>query len=337
MTLTVRGVATALAVGFAVYFAARGIWWIVQPTAPLLLVTAIAIYVAVVLMAILMHVAIDVRMPLWTATLALISAVVIPPLVTLSMDPGARAAPFATWYIGGLGLLAVVCVVRRRYWVGWAILGVLVVAASVALGIEDAFTLGVVGSIVWVVVAHLLVMFWERAVRDTERLAGIQQAVSAWHATQQVRQRERRVRTQFALAVAGPILTRTVAARGALTDEERLAARLAEGQLRDELRGANLLNDAVRSAITQARRRGVAVTVFDEGGLEGVSESRRAEIRDELADVLTTAKTGRLIIRAARDVKTAVTVVGRTGSGVSQDDDAVDLWHEIMREPAESG
>lgn len=167
--------------------------------------------------------------------------------------------------------------------------------------------------------------------RDTERLAEIQQAVSAWHATQRVRQRERRLRTQFALAVAGPVLSRVVAARGVLDEQERMDARLAEGRLRDELRGADLLNDAVRNAIEAARRRGVVVTVFDEGGFDGIDETRRELIRDELAVVLSRAQTARLIIRSARDPRVAVTVVGRAGSRASGDDDAVDLWHEIPR------
>ena len=207
----------------------------------------------------------------------------------------------------------------------------LVVTASAYLGFVVALNLGLVGSIMWVVVAGLLVMFWDRAVRDTERLAEIQQAVSAWHATQRVRQRERRLRTQFALAVAGPVLSRVVAARGVLDEQERMDARLAEGRLRDELRGADLLNDAVRNAIEAARRRGVVVTVFDEGGFDGIDETRRELIRDELAVVLSRAQTARLIIRSARDPRVAVTVVGRAGSRASGDDDAVDLWHEIPR------
>ena len=215
--------------------------------------------------------------------------------------------------------------------VGWLTLGILIVSASAYLGVGVALSLGLVGSIMWVAVARLLVMFWDRAVRDTERLAEIQQAVSAWHATQRVRQRERRLRTQFALAVAGPVLSRVVAARGDLTDQERFDARLAEGRLRDELRGADLLNDAVRNAIEAARRRGSVVTVFDEGGFDEIDEERRREIRDELAVVLERAHTGRLIIRSARDPRVAVTVVGRAGSRSSGDDDAVDLWHEIPR------
>lgn len=331
MNRTVRSVATSLAVGFALYFVARGVWWIEQPTAPLLMVLAIALYLAVVNLAILGHPA-TVRMPLWTALLALATSAAVPALVTLSLAPSDRTAPFATWYIGALGLLAVVCVVRRRPVIGWAALAVLVASASVPLGIVVALNLGVVGSIMWVAVAQLLVMFWDRAVRDTERLAEIQQAVSAWHATQRVRQRERRLRTQFALAVAGPVLSRVVATRGVLDEEERLEARLAEGRLRDELRGAELLNDDVRNAIEAARRRGASVTVFDEGGLDGVGESRRMEIRDELAAVLMSAGDGRIIIRSGRDPVVAVTVVGRAGLR-SSDEDAVDLWHEITREP----
>lgn len=336
MNRTVRSVATSLAVGFAMYFAARGVWWIEQPSAPLLMVAAIGLYLVVVNAAILWDSATSVRMPLWVALVTLASSVLIPILVTLSLDPLTLTAPFATWYIGALGLMGIVCIVRRRFVIGWLVVLILVVASSAFLGFFVALSLGLVGSFMWVAVAHLLVMFWDRAVRDTERLAGIQQAVSAWHATQQVRQKERRLRTQFALAVAGPVLSRAVASRGALDAEERLQARLAEGRLRDELRGADLLNDAVRDAIEDARRRGAVVTVFDEGGLADVDEVRRAVIRDELAWVLREADAERWIIRAARDPVTAVTVVGRAGSGGQSDDDAVDVFHEIPREVPEN-
>lgn len=330
MRRTVRSITTALALGFAIYFAARGIWWTVQPTAPLLMVAAIALYLAATLTGVLAGAANSIRMPAGPAVLALAASVVVPSLVSLSLPPAVRGAPFATWYIGAVGLLAVVCIVRRRLLCGWVMLAVLILSTSIYMGAGNAFTLGLVGSITWVVVAQLLVLFWDRAVHDTERLADIQRAVSAWNATQLVRQRERRVRAQLALAVAGPVLSRTVASRGELTEQERLDARLAEGTLRDELRGASLLNDAVRQAITDARRRGTRVTVFDEGGLDGLDEVRVGQIRDELAGVVASARSNRVIIRAGRDDVVAVTVVGRAAGG-AHDDDAVDLWHEIRR------
>lgn len=334
MNRSVRSVATSLAVGFAVYFAARAVWWTVQPTAPLLMVAAILLYLVVVVTTVLLEAPSGPQLPRWWGVIVVVVAAVIPVMATESLSPAHRTAPFATWYIGALGLLAVVCVVRRRAIAGWLVLVALAVSSSVCIGPLVSLELGLVGSMMWTVVAQLLVLFWDRAVHDTEHLADIQQAVSAWHATQLVRQRERRVRVKYALAVAGPVLARTVAARGLLTDEDRLEARLAEGRLRDELRGASLLNDAVREAIQQARVRGAAVTVFDEGGLDELDENRRAEIRDELARVLMSAEAGRVIIRAARDPHTAVTVVGRSGSGGSSDEDSVGLWHEIPRERA---
>ncbi|BDZ37746.1 hypothetical protein GCM10025863_03600 [Microbacterium suwonense] len=325
-----RSMTTALALGFALYFAARAIWWTEQPAVPLLLVAAIVLYLAAVLTAVLASSADGVRMPMGAAVLALISSAVVPTLASLALEREMRGAPFATWYIGAVGLLAVVCIVRRHAVCGWVALGALIVSASAYMGIVDAFTLGLVGSITWVVVAQLLVIFWERAVRDTEKLADAQQAVSAWHATQVVRQRERRVRAQRALAIAGPVLTRTVASHGHLNEQEKLEARLAEGTMRDELRGGILLNDAVRQAISDARRHGAVVTVFDEGGLEGTDDARLDEIRDELASVVASARSNRVIIRAGRDDQVAVTVVGRAAGG-AHDDDAVDLWHEIRR------
>ncbi|HCS60532.1 MAG TPA: hypothetical protein DIW46_03910 [Microbacterium sp.] len=332
MNRSVRSVATSLAIGFSVYFAARAVWWIVQPTAPLLMVAAILLYLVVMVATVLLESTAGAEMPTAWAVVVVIAAAVIPTMVSVSLLPAHRTEPFATWYIGALGLLSVVCIVRRQCLAGWVVLAALAVASSIYLGPLVALELGLVGSITWTVVAQLLVIFWDRAVHDTERLADIQQAVSAWHATQLVRQRERRVRVKYALAAAGPVLTRTVASRGHLSADERVEAGLAEGRLRDELRGASLLNDAVREAIRDARLRGITVTVFDEGGLEELDEERRAEIRNELADVLTHAEASRVIIRAARDAHTALTVVGRSGAGASSDDDSVGLWHEIPRE-----
>ncbi len=332
MNRSVRSVATALAVGFTMYFAARAVWWTVQPTEPLLMVAAILLYLAVVITAVLIEAPGGARMPVGWGGVAVITGIVIPVMVNASLLPFHRTAPFATWYIGGIGVLSVVCIVRRRPVMGWLVLVVLAISSAVFIGPFVALELGLVGSLTWALIAQLLVLFWDRAVRDTAHLADIQRAVSAWHATQLVRQRERRVRVQYALAAAGPVLARTVASHGRLTDAERHDARMAEGRLRDELRGASLLNDSVRSAIRDVRLRGIAVTVFDEGGLDELDEHRRGEIRDELAEVLTSADAERIIIRAARDAHAAVTVVGRTGAGDSSDEDAVGLWHVIPRE-----
>lgn len=331
MRLTVRIVATALALVFACYFAARALLWTAPPPRPLLVVLAVVVYLASFAVIAIVGAGRAVQMPRWAALLALGSAVAVPQLTNLGLDPGTLLAPYATWYIGSLGLTGVVCIVRRRPLAGWLVLLLLTIASTAWIGFVDALGLGLVGSTVWMVIAQLLVTFWHRAVRDTDRLAGIQQAASAWQATQIVRQRERRERVQYALTVAGPVLTRVIETRGDLSDDERRAAHLAEGRLRDEIRGGELLNDRARAAIESARARGASVTVFDDGGLNGLDEQAKDRIRDELAEVLADSTSARLIIRAPKDARIAVTVVGRTAAGESSDEDSVELWHEIPR------
>ena len=243
MRLTVRIVATGLALVFACYFSARALWWTSPPPRPLLVLLAVLIYLVSFAVIAIVGAARAVKMPRWAAALALASAIAIPQLSNLGLDPAALRAPYATWYIGSVGLIGVVCIVRRRPLAGWLVLLLLTIASTLWIGILDSLGLGLVGSTVWMVIAQLLVAFWRRAVRDTDRLAGIQQAASAWQATQIVRQRERRERVQYALAVAGPILARVIATRGDLSVEERQEAHLSEGRLRDEIRGGELLNE----------------------------------------------------------------------------------------------
>lgn len=331
MRLTVRIVATGLALVFACYFSARALWWTTPPPRPLLVLLSVLIYLVSFAVIAIVGAARVIKMPGWAAGLALASAIAIPQLSNLGLDPGALRAPYATWYIGSVGLIGVVCIVRRRPLAGWLVLLLLTIASTAWIGILDSLGLGLVGSTVWMVIAQLMVAFWRRAVQDTDRLAGIQQAASAWQATQIVRQRERRERVQYALAVAGPILTRVIATRGDLSVEERQEAHLSEGRLRDEIRGGELLNERARAAIETARARGATVTVFDDGGLEGLDDRTKGLIREELADVLADSSSARLIIRAPKDARIAVTVVGRSAAGESSDEDSVELWHEIPR------
>src|SRR5690606_9794053 len=49
VTLSVRTVATLLGAGFAVYFFARGFWWVEKPEQPALLVGGLVLYLVAVL------------------------------------------------------------------------------------------------------------------------------------------------------------------------------------------------------------------------------------------------------------------------------------------------
>ncbi|MDE0547336.1 hypothetical protein [Microbacterium sp. C7(2022)] len=340
--ISVRNVLIALGLAFSVYLAVRGLWWTEQPALPWLSLCALALYLTTVLMCILWTprtaptlsrdgrpISPD-RLPLTAQVMALGSAAVVPSAVEIAAGPDLRAASFATWYLGGIGALMVVVMIRHRPATAWTGIGLLAVSSIAWLGLTRAFALGLLGSMVWVLVAQLLVRSIDRAARDTDRLTQLQRAATAWQTTHVVRQRERRVQVQRALAVAGPVLSRTVANGGNLDEADRLEARVAEGRLRDEMRGPRLIDDAVQAELEKARRRGATVTVLDEGGLDGLDDASLRAIRGQLATVLQRATSDRLYIRTSTNPAVAVTVVGRSGASAGlSDEDSVDLWHEI--------
>ena len=358
--ISVKNVLVVLAVAFTAYLAARGLSWTGTVAQPLVVVITLAFYLATTWLCIFWEPAsvrdapraaetaapgahaddraqtlVDgirgpVPLPAIAQILALSCAVLVPSAISVAVGAASRTAPFATWYLGGIGALMTIVMVRRRPWTAWAGILALTVASMLWMGPFNALALGLVGSIVWVTCAQLLVYSMDRAARDTSRLTRLQRAATGWQTSQVVRQRERRVQVQKALAVAGPVLTRTVAHAGMLTDADRLEARIAEGKLRDEMRGPRLLDDEVRAELELARRRGANVTVLDEGGLDDVDEEQLGIIRAQLADALRSAASDRLYIRTSPDERVAVTVVGRSPSvGGPSDEDSVDLWLEI--------
>jgi hypothetical protein len=358
--ISVKNVLVVLAVAFTAYLAARGLSWTGTVAQPLVVVITLAFYLATTWLCIFWEPAsvrgapragetptpgahteegatalVDgirgpVPLPAIAQILALSCAVLVPSAISVAVGAASRTAPFATWYLGGIGALMTIVMVRRRPWTAWTGILALTVASMLWMGPLNALALGLVGSIVWVTCAQLLVYSMDRAARDTSRLTRLQRAATGWQTSQVVRQRERRVQVQKALAVAGPVLTRTVAHAGMLTDADRLEARIAEGKLRDEMRGPRLLDDEVRAELERARRRGANVTVLDEGGLDDVDEDQLGVIRAQLADALRSAASDRLYIRTSPDERVAVTVVGRSPSGGGpSDEDSVDLWLEI--------
>lgn len=352
MRATVRGILTALGAAFALYLAARSLVWAGGPVEhPMLALITTAFYLVVVAVALFTEgrprtphggePGVDgvltagqrgpTRLPMWVCALVLVAAVLVPNTANAALGAASRTTSFGTWYVGAIGLLMMITMVRRRPWVAWGGIAVLAVSTMVWLGVLPALTLGLIGSSMWVLASQLLLMSMDRAALDASRLSELQRAASAWRAAQQGRQRERRIQVQRALAVAGPILSRAIEQSGLLDDRERAEARIAEGQLRDELRGARLLDDGVRAELDAARRRGAVVSVLDEGGLDALSEDELEHVRTELAAAVHEADSDRLYIRSSSHPEIAVTVVGRSAAGALPDEDSVDLWREISR------
>ena len=344
-----RTILLTLGTAFTLYLTLRGEVWTSRPAFPVALIIEDVLYVAVCLLALFVRspgesaesadgesnagISGTTRVPTWVAVLAFAAAVIDPVVTTLAAGPALHTEAVGTSYIGQIGALMTILMVRRRPIWAWVGMAALTVTSMISFGPLGALGLGLVGSLMWVAVAQLLISFFDRAVRDTVRLAELQRTATALQADQVGRQRQRRIQVQRALDVAGPVLTRTIETGGALSTAMRAEALRAEARLRDELRAPRLLDDHVRGALDAARRRGITVTLLDEGGLEGTDAGILASIRAQLAATIADATSDRLYVRTSSDPRIAVTVVGRsTPAGLLTDEDSVDLWREIHRD-----
>lgn len=331
MRVSMRTALSALGVVFTAYLAVGGLVWTRTPEHPFAIVAAVVLYLVVTWLCIFWG-PVNRPLPMWLVVLVLASAVLVPNATWYGAGLQWALQPYATWGLGGISALLAILVVRGRVLAAWIGVATLVITGSFWIGIVSALSLGAVGAVVWVGIAQLVTGLMARAARDTAELTELQRSSSEWLASQTGRRRERRVTVQRAIALAAPVLTRVIETGADLTEAERDQARLAEGRLRDELRGRRLLDDAVRVQLEAMRRRGADVTMLDEGGLEDIDEGQLTLIREELASTLEHSHSERVFIRTSPHESVAVTVVGRSRSDEDPDgDEVVDLWHEIRR------
>jgi hypothetical protein len=284
------------------------------------------------------------RMPIWMASLNLAVVIALPILVTTQLDPNAHNG-YGTWYVAAVGTLMTITSTRRRHTFAWIGVAVLVVQTIVWSGGFGALGgIGVVGSVVWVGVSHVVSYGVAKAQRDGQRFARAEREATDWQAAQEAHVFERQFRLDQTSMMALEMLRAIQSSGGDLSDEQRLECLHLEGAIRDEIRGRKLLNDAVREQVMRARRRGATVTLLDEGGIDDLSDEELDRVLNRLAAALGGTDADKVIARTVPEGSdVAVTVVGlRTvGDGSASalgqealEDDEVDLWLEIPRSVA---
>ena len=284
------------------------------------------------------------RMPIWMASVNLAAVIALPILVTTQLDP-TKHNGYGTWYVAAVGTLMTITSTRRRHTFAWIGVGFLVVQTVVWSGGFGALGgIGVIGSVVWVGVSHVVSNGVAKATRDGQRFARAEREATDWQAAQEAHVFERQFRLDQTSMMALEMLRSIQASEGDLTDEERLECLHLEGAIRDEIRGRKLLNDAVREQVMRARRRGATVTLLDEGGIDDLSDDELERVLNRLAEALGGTDADKVIARTVPEGSdVAITVVGlRTvGDGSasalgqeSLEDDEVDLWLEIPRSVA---
>ncbi|WP_350347340.1 hypothetical protein ABIQ69_11935 [Agromyces sp. G08B096] len=330
-----RWLMLVLAALFSAYHVVLGITSLDIPDNPWPAVVALVLYAVATVLS--LWPVRRMRMPDWLAAFDLAVSIAMPLLVTGQLDASADNG-YATWYVAAVGTLMTITAARRQLVAAWLGVASLAVQTVVWAGVPALGTLGVVGSIVWVAIAHMLTVALATAAREARRYAQAEREAAAWQAAQDAHLFEGRMRLAQTNRIAAPMLRRIADRGGVLTEAQRRECRMLEAAIRDEIRGRMLLTDVVRAEVQHARERGVLVTLLDEGGIDDLDEATRDRVLSRLAEAIAKSRADRIIARtAAEGSPVAVTVVGLVVPGdegvdtADTEDAEVELWLEIPR------
>ena len=246
------------------------------------------------------------EMPALLAWINLLVVVIVPQLIHEAIDV-ATVDSQSSWYVSGLGALMAVTAIRGQQAVSWIGAAVLSLEVLVWGGTGALFNSGLAGAMSLVVAANVLSYAFSGIERETRTYLDKAIEIEASAAIESATRLERSRRLNETLRVSYPLLQKI--ASGQLDEESKKEAKLLEAQLRDSIRGRELIDSKLQEAIRSARVRGVEVVVLDEGGMESLAENSKSEIRQKFATELDQVSSGRVTIRAPRGGKTHATFV----------------------------
>jgi len=246
------------------------------------------------------------EMPALLAWVNLLTVVIVPQLIHESVAVSSVDSQ-SSWYVSGIGALLAVTAIRGHQVVSWIGSSILSLEVLVWGGAGALFNTGLAGALALVVAANALSYALARIETETQTFLDKSIELEAAATIEVATRTERSRRLTETLQVSYPLLEKI--ASGQLDQETKSAASLLEAELRDGIRGRDLIDSKLKSAIRSARSRGVEVVVLDEGGLASLTEKSKSDIRQKFALELDGISSGRVTIRAPRGGKTKATFV----------------------------
>jgi hypothetical protein len=316
-----RWVVGVLGVLFALFHAGLGISNIQDVSEPRIAIIALAIYLATVLPTIILYR--NPELPIAQALINLAAAALIPLLVHPYIEPETTSA-YSTWYVMGVATLMAATAVRQQKIIAWA--GTLLLAFQVVAwaGIGTGIQTGLLGALMLVFAGHAISVGLAKAYKDTMLFTNEALEIEKQKISNAVASEVRRSKLEAALNGALPILNLIKANHGKLSDQLKIESRLLEAELRDEIRGRDLLSDSVRSAVKAARVRGVEVIILDEGGVGQLDAQAKHALLGQAVDAINKVKEGRITFRAPVGESWNATLVA-TRPGIAKPD----IWLKL--------
>jgi hypothetical protein len=256
---------------------------------------------------------------------------------TIGLDPKTVDCVSIYWYTCGVLAGAVIVWTTGHRTPPIVALAFQLAQITLWAGPTGAIRLGLAAEIVLVIAGLMMRRAIHRVSAAADLATTAHNALALELAALNAFRRERQQRLSLAQTSAAPMLRRIAASRGVLDTRSRTECRVLEQALRDEIRGRNLLNTAMRDVVSAHRRRGALVQILDDGGLDGIQPDKLSELVDAAAARIAPLRSARIVVRTGPpDSDTAITIVASTPDetaaalGIDTDDD-IDLWTTIPR------
>lgn len=300
MTTVSRAALAIFGLLFTFSHAILGFGWLDKYSNQALTLFAFGLYlVCAVTSIVLYH---GLTLPTAHAIVTVTAAAVIPILCysQLKVEDLSPGGSYLTWFIGATATMLAVVALRGRLVL--SLIGLLIVIAETLAwgGLDVVSNVGLIGAFQLVGAAAAVSIGLQTSIRAAKKYGELASLVEAQTARQTASRLERKNRIESALRAAQPVLQRIIDLRGKLSEADRYELLLTEFALRDEVQGGNLLDNGVRIAIRDARRRGVEVTLFDDGGMDEASSEDANAIRNSIARAIDSADTGTVAVRAPK-------------------------------------
>lgn len=246
--------------------------------------------------------------PLWLGYLSLLVTIFVT-ITMVQLIDFSRDLGYEAWYVGGLGTLLAIMAIRRQRILAISGMSVVTLVTVFWGGFDKFFSIGLIGSWLWVLVAYGSSRAIESSGRAAERYFNSAVESTRLGEIAKLSKAQRKTRIDSTLRVAGPLLEKISRKSGAISESDKTEAKLLEAQLRDEIRGRALIDPGLFTLIRKLRLRGVEVQLLDDGGLEGLDEQERNRIIERISLEISKVKSGKLIIRAVSGESWRVTIV----------------------------
>lgn len=276
-------------------YAGFGVYWSPSYQNPMLGLVAVALYVGA--LAVTIFAFKSLQIPAWLGLINLLVATVLPRIIEEQITP-AMIGTYATWYIGGLGVLLGATALRKQVYFAWG--GLIIATAEIILweGPENLLRSGWIGLVVMVIIGQAANLGLQQSERAIDKANQVAAAAKLAAKRKEITRESQVLAFNHSVPNVKSMLQRTIAQKGRLSEDDRREAMLLEADLSDEVMGGALVVKAVIRAARLARLRGVEVYLMDDGILSQLDTAELDEIHLKVVDVVTNQLSGKVTVRA---------------------------------------